>query len=568
MKTCPICQSQYPNGEIFCPTDGARIVTTSQMEIASTASDDPLVGNILDGRYKVLKRIGEGGMGIVYEALHVSIEKKVALKVLRDDFSSRPEVVERFRQEAKSASRIGHEHIVDISDFGETPGGQSYFVMEMLVGEDLAGVLSRERTLAVRRAARILVQCCKALGAAHSKGIVHRDMKPENIYMVRRDDDHDFVKIVDFGIAKMSDIDTPGAPGRKLTKTGMIFGTPEYMSPEQAAGKSLDHRVDIYALGVILFELLTGRVPFVGDTFMGVLTQHMFEPPPPLREVHSATDVPSEVEAIIYKALAKDPNARFQSMDEMARALAQTIDPGAQGTFPPAADTLRGIGDPVKSQGRGPRVFEPAAATQFEVAYSEASPETKKSNKGLFAVLGGVALAVFAAGALYVASNRTPEVPPARPAGIATTPTPPVTPEPTPPVIPVATDPPVVEPTRVTVRVTTNPVGAEIEVEGRGLVCSASPCEISSGANETITVVAKKGRATVSRQITPSADFDLDLQLPRSSGGATKAQPTTPTAPTQPANSGRPDVFAECREACHAGLRPGPWCPPCEDLNR
>lgn len=569
MKTCPICQSQYPNGEIFCPTDGARIVTTSQMEISPTASDDPLVGNILDGRYKVLKRIGEGGMGIVYEALHVSIEKKVALKVLRDDFSSRPEVVERFRQEAKSASRIGHEHIVDISDFGETPSGQSYFVMEMLVGEDLAGVLEREKTLAVRRAARILLQCCKALGAAHSKGIVHRDMKPENIYMVRRDGDDDFVKIVDFGIAKMSDIDTPGAPGRKLTKTGMIFGTPEYMSPEQAAGKSLDHRVDIYALGVIFFELLTGRVPFVGDTFMGVLTQHMFEPPPPLREVHSAIDVPSEVEAIIYKALAKDPKARFQSMDEMARALSQTIDPGAPGTFPPGgADTLRGIADPVKSQGRGPRVFEPATATQFEVAHTEAPPELPKSNKGLFAILGGVALAVFAAGAFYVASNRTPEVPPARPAAIATTPTPPVTPEPTPPVIPVAADPPVVEPARVTVRVTTNPVGAEIEIEGRGLVCSASPCEISSAANETITVIAKKGRATVSRQITPSADFDLDLQLPRSSGSSTKAPPTQPTVPTPPSNPGRPDVFAECREACRAGLRPGPWCPPCEDLNR
>jgi serine/threonine protein kinase len=324
-KICPVCKNAYTGGEVFCPNDGGRLASASQMSAAATGekSDpgDPLIGIEVD-RYRILRRIGEGGMGIVYEAEHVVIEKKVALKVLRDDFSNRPEVVERFKQEAKAASRIGNEHIVDISDFGVTPHGASYFVMEMLDGDDLANVLSAEGTLALTRAADILAQCCRALSAAHAKGIVHRDIKPENIFLTRRDGRPDFVKIVDFGIAKMSDIETTGAPGRKLTKTGMIFGTPEYMSPEQAAGKAaLDHRVDIYALGVILYEVLTGRVPFVGDTFMGVLTQHMFEPVPPLTETNPNVNVPPAIEAFIGRALAKDPDERYQSCDEMYAAL-------------------------------------------------------------------------------------------------------------------------------------------------------------------------------------------------------------------------------------------------------
>ena len=255
MKLCPTCKGQYGGGEVFCPVDATRLLTASQMDSTGAVDpNDPLIGMVLAGRYKVLERIGEGGMGLVYSGLHSLIDKRVAIKVLRDDFSSRPDVVARFRQEAKSASRIGHEHIVDIFDFGETPWGASYFVMEYLEGEDLANVLHRETVVSPGRTIELARQCCRALGAAHSKGIVHRDMKPENIYLVRRDDHSEFVKIVDFGIAKMSDIETDGAPGRKLTKTGMIFGTPEYMSPEQAAGKALDHRVDVYAMGVILYE--------------------------------------------------------------------------------------------------------------------------------------------------------------------------------------------------------------------------------------------------------------------------------------------------------------------------
>ncbi|RLB48687.1 MAG: hypothetical protein DRJ42_22660, partial [Deltaproteobacteria bacterium] len=361
MKICPICKSEYGSGEIFCPNDGSRLSSRSQYDSVSIDPNDPLVGLVLGGRYRVIKAIGEGGMGIVYEGVHEVIEKKVAIKVLRDDFSKRPEVVERFRQEAKSASRIGHEHIVDISDFGETPNGQSYFVMEFLAGADLADILAAEGTIAPARAVNIIIQCCKALGAAHAKGIIHRDMKPENIFLTSRDDEPDFVKIVDFGIAKMSDIETDGAPGRKLTKTGMIFGTPEYMSPEQAAGKPLDHRVDVYALGVILFEMLTGRVPFVGDTFMGILTQHMFEDIPALEVVNPNVQCSEELAVVIYKTMSKDADERYPDMPALGRAVAAAME--LDGVF--SVDTMVGWGE-VSSPGKRISIAEGAATIEME----------------------------------------------------------------------------------------------------------------------------------------------------------------------------------------------------------
>jgi serine/threonine-protein kinase len=491
--------------------------------------DDPLIGVTLGERYKIVKSIGEGGMGIVYEAIHVVIEKKVALKVLRDDFSKRPEVVERFRQEAKSASRIGHEHIVDISDFGETPRGQSYFVMEYLEGEDLANILAREGTLAPGRAVSILLQCAKALGAAHVKGIVHRDMKPENIFLTARDDQPDFVKIVDFGIAKMSDIETEGAPGRKLTKTGMIFGTPEYMSPEQAAGKPLDHRVDIYALGVILFECLTGRVPFVGDTFMGILTQHMFEQPPPLRAVNPHVRCPEELEVVINKTLAKDPDARYQTMDELGRGLASAMDLSGAFTDP----TMVGYGDPVKTVRRGPRIIEAQRADSDEF------PRTRRSAKtGLvlalgaaIAVTGGVGLYLLlgaeptaANGGTAIATAGAEGASVGGSAGAAGTESP----------VHVAsaapdaglggsaaeteaggTEPVPAEPPMVRIDVRTDPAGATVTVDELGTVCEPTPCSFESRAGKGIRLRARLGRQAAVRDLRPAADRVVELSLVR-----------------------------------------------------
>src|SRR4051812_44237688 len=252
---------------------------------AQPPTDDPLIGRVLSERYRILRKVGEGGMGTVYLSEHALIEKKIALKVLFPELTRRADLVARFLQEAKSASRIGHENVIDISDFGQSPEGLVYIAMEYLDGQDLGQLLKAAGPLTWPRARPILMQIAKALRAAHEHGIIHRDMKPENVFLIQRDARPDFVKVLDFGIAKSIGQDDGGP---RLTQAGMIFGTPEYMSPEQAQGQAPDHRVDIYALGCLMYHLLTGEVPFESDNFMGTLTKHMLEPVVPLRERNPA----------------------------------------------------------------------------------------------------------------------------------------------------------------------------------------------------------------------------------------------------------------------------------------
>ena len=295
---------------------GPRMKSPTGMEFrVPVPAGDPYIGTIISERYRVLRKLGEGGMGVVYLAEHILIEKKVALKILGEDFARKADLVARFMQEAKAASRIGHENIVDISDFGQTASGSVFFAMEHLEGSDLATAIREDGPMAFSRVLPIVQQICRALAAAHGKGIIHRDMKPENVFIITKNGKPDFVKILDFGIAKMSALDEPN---ERLTRTGMIFGTPEYMSPEQARGDRPDHRVDVYALGCIIYEMLTGDVPFHAETFMGVLTKHMFETPEPLG---THVPVPSDVEALVMRALAKNRDERFQSMRELADAL-------------------------------------------------------------------------------------------------------------------------------------------------------------------------------------------------------------------------------------------------------
>src|SRR5262245_23843693 len=229
---------------------------------APSESLDVMVGATLADRYQVMHKIGEGGMVAVYEARHTVIGKRVAVKVLLEKFLEKPELVARLLQEARLASSIGHENIVDVTDFGTTSDGRAFVVMEFLEGESLAQLVIRDAPLPIERSLRIARQIASALGAAHDKGIVHRDVKPENVYLVRRGD-ADYVKVVDFGVSKVVQTREEGPEWQRLTRTGMVLGTPLYMSPEQArGGEDVDARADVWAVGVMLYECLTGEVPF------------------------------------------------------------------------------------------------------------------------------------------------------------------------------------------------------------------------------------------------------------------------------------------------------------------
>src|SRR5215471_11014101 len=271
------------------------------------------LGMIVDGRYVLESILGEGGMGIVYLARHRIIDKRVAIKVLRRDFAHDKEIAERFLLEAKAASSIGNPHIVDVSDFGRLADGATYFVMEWLDGSPLSKLVADGQRVPVARIIAIGRQIAEALHAAHQCGIVHRDLKADNVFVVKRGNDPDFVKILDFGIAKMMTEPTPNK-----TQMGALFGTPHYMSPEQAAGAPVDCSTDVYGLGVILYELAAGRVPFEGNNLMEILTQHMYRAPVPIRALVQAPDVPAGLEAIVLKALSKKPEQRYSNMQEFA----------------------------------------------------------------------------------------------------------------------------------------------------------------------------------------------------------------------------------------------------------
>jgi serine/threonine-protein kinase len=288
---------------------------------------DPLVGAVLAGRYQVVRRIGEGGMGAVYEAKHTLIGKRVAVKVLLEKLVAKSDFVARLLQEARLASSIGHENIVDVNDFGTTDDGRSFVVMEFLDGESLAELTMREAPLPIERSLRIARQAASALGAAHAKGIFHRDVKPENIYLVRRGD-ADFVKVVDFGISKAVKPGggDEGAEGYRLTHTGLLLGTPLYMSPEQARGEEdLDHRVDIWALGVLLYECLTGEVPFRANNYLQIISQVLTHTPVPPSQLRPELGIPDAVEAVVMRAMEKDRARRYQTMAELERDLERLL---------------------------------------------------------------------------------------------------------------------------------------------------------------------------------------------------------------------------------------------------
>ena len=526
----------------------------SGLEDLPSTDPEKWIGQVMSDRYRILSLLGQGGMGVVYLAEHVVIEKKVALKVLNEELSHSRDVVSRFIGEAKAASRIGHDNIIDITDFGTTKDKGVYFVMEHLDGCDLSDRLKEVGRIPWRELRDIAVQICRGLAAAHSKGIIHRDLKPENVFLIKHAGRDDFVKILDFGIAKFTGLDG-GEP--KMTKTGVIFGTPDYMSPEQAEGKSADHRVDIYGLGVILYELATGRLPFVAETFMGVLHQHMAKAPQPPRELVS--DIAPEFEAIILRALEKDPADRFQSMNEFAEALEACTDaavatprdetptvntePAGGGMAVPPLKPQSNISTGRVAAITDSELVSPSSQSAVELTTSPVAAEGtgKKSMLPMILIIVVVTLAL-GAGAFFVMKQRgkSAEKSSSPPGGASAMTTPPpkkvdaaaaMAPEMRPPPTPIY-----VNPEQVTLSVKTTPRGVKAKVYLEGKFIGNTPLRKKaipySDLEKTLEIRARRHK-TVQIKFTPDGNQSWERRLIRGRG-------TTRVVSMRPMNTMRP----------------------------
>ncbi len=312
-KVCPTCGTEYPLSERFCPRDGTAL--------RSASATDDLLGSILAERYHILKKLGEGGMGAVYLAEHVKMGRKAALKVMNPGMNTDADAIARFNREAANASRLNHPNVCAIYDFGETADGLIYLAMEFIEGESLTSLIEKNGSLAAPRAANIIHQAADALAVAHDYGIVHRDLKPDNIMIAKDRDGADVVKVVDFGIAKASSSDA-----QKVTKTGLVVGTPEYMSPEQLAGDKLDGRSDIYSLGLVAFNCLTGLLPFPSNTAQEAMIMRLTDHPKTLTEMRPDIAWPAELQTVMDRVLARDAEERYQKSDEFGRDISKAVE--------------------------------------------------------------------------------------------------------------------------------------------------------------------------------------------------------------------------------------------------
>jgi serine/threonine-protein kinase len=497
----------------------------------ASAAIDPLIGKQV-GNYQIRHKLGEGGMGSVYLAEHPRIGKKVALKILHAEFTANQDVTTRFFNEARAVNDIGHPNIVDIMDFGQIEGGSVYFIMEFLQGRSLAQVIRDEAPLAPDRALAISLQIADALAASHRHRIVHRDLKPDNIILQPRGSQTDFVKVLDFGIAKL----TGDQPGSHRTRTGIVMGTPAYMSPEQCEGKGqVDHRTDVYALGIVLYEMLTGQVPFQGEGYGEVLVQHLTAVP---QRPSTLRLMPAHIEAVCLKALEKRPGQRYASMDDFIQALrdpvgyveagggvagflslnlgAPTINPTPPPGHLPMATPVPGTtpmpGSGVYAAQVPPTVMRPSMGHP-----TVAGGAPGGSKKGLMFGAIGALVALGVGGAIAFKSMGGEETPAAIAAANK-------------PATPSAGEPAAAG--KVTIDVRSMPAGAEVRYAGELMGNTPVKFEVDRGDASVKLVVRLPGYVVREEPITPSQGRRFDLNLERESTPTPVEPVATPTAPT------------------------------------
>jgi serine/threonine protein kinase len=405
LKYCPDCQQKYPEDTEFCAQDGTRL------RVLDESREDPIIGRVLDKRWVIEERIGEGGMGSVYLASQRSIDRKVAIKTLKGSLSNNREFVDRFFREARVASTINHPHCVMIHDFGQTDDGLLYLAMEYLEGLPLTDRL-KHKDMSLKEIIEVSIQISSALAAAHSHNIIHRDLKPDNIFMLSIQDGSTFIKVLDFGIAKVLDSE------EKMTKTGQVFGTPEYMSPEQCRGDDIDGRSDLYSMGCILYEMLGGRPPFESNTPMATLVAHVRETPQHILEA-SGRDIPQSLAELCMRLLSKKAEQRFADAQECRQALEEELtklsgtgaSSAVQSKPPsgPSEPSSTPIPTPAEKVelGKANTAAAPAAtgdnrpSAQSQSTSSVTSPQPRKASRGpLLAILGVLVLLVMSAGCI------------------------------------------------------------------------------------------------------------------------------------------------------------------------
>jgi serine/threonine protein kinase len=541
------------------PTGGGLAVA------AAPALDEPPPSSDLQpgmqvGEYKVDKKIGEGGMGAVYSATHPMIGKRAAIKVISTALGTDASAVNRFVQEARSVNQIGHPNIVDVFAFGTLPDGRNYFIMEYLQGESLADRIQRV-AMPLGEALEILDQVADALEAAHEKQIVHRDLKPDNVYLAAVRGGRTLVKLLDFGIAKLAAPEGPGSGGVQKTRTGMMMGTPGYLSPEQARGKDVDHRTDVYALGCMLFEIACGRLPFIADNAMDIVLMHMTTPP--IRASAVWPEIPAPLDDLIVRMLEKDASLRPTLTDVRAvfsdlvtsglvtlnngrgvafgSGISRNMSTPAHGLPRPPTNSALAIG----TQPAGERPITRPPATSSTIP-----PAAGKSKAGLFA---GVALVAVlgGAGALFALTRGGGDAPAENPPVVVPTTPKPATPEPPKPAVaetptPVAVEPPkpaaveTPKPAPATIAIKISHAKATVTVDGRPIEVKGKSATATVEAGPHTVVVTAAGRdpfeATV--EATPGGTASLVANLDRTKAGGKKTVQTgtvktTPTDTTK-----------------------------------
>jgi serine/threonine protein kinase len=412
LKICPQCGTEYELDQRFCPKDG------STLKLQDATAD--LVGTIIADRYHVLRKIGEGGMGTVYLAEHVKMGRKSAVKVMNPDMVNNADAISRFNREAANASRISHPNVCAVYDFGETGEGLIYLAMEFIEGPPLTKVIEDQGALPPHRAAEIARQVADALSVAHDMGIVHRDLKPDNIMLARNRDGSDHAKVVDFGIAKAANNEA-----QRVTKTGLVVGTPEYMSPEQLSGDKLDGRSDIYALGLVTFNMLTGKLPFPAETLQESMIMRLTDRPKPLSEMKGDVQWSPQLQQVLDRALERSAEARYQTSGEFGRELFAAVKGMRDSTATSVIDRAS-PSQPLPSTRMSEPSLPPTRVSTATPHHGTPVPRSKaKSRAPMFAGLAALVLALGGAGAYYAtlgnaANNQPPTTTPGDSNSVAT----------------------------------------------------------------------------------------------------------------------------------------------------